>query len=1032
MAHFKQERKMLGAQLKTRMPELERVIYRMQRPIEGWETSCLGQKQDAGPPPVEGWEPYTPGENWGGLDILQWFRTKITIPTDMAGWPVVALLHPGHEGLCYVDGVPYQGLDGGRPEVELTAKAEGGETFDIMVEAYSHPTSESVLSFSTAQLAVRDDLVRSFAWDIQTTFDVSQVHEEDSSASVGLLDLAHNALTSIDLNSVDDVEYLHPAIEAAQKTLRAGLEKYKGGPSDGTMVCVGQSHLDTAWLWPIRETRRKCGRTFSNALRLMDKYPEYTFLMSQAQIFDYVKKHYPALYEQVRQRVKEGRFELAGAAWVEQDLNVPSGEAHVRQYLYGNRFFREEFGVHTRNVWLPDCFGFTFALPQIMKKAQIDGFSTTKLWGNEYNLHPYSAFRWKGIDGSEVLSFMCPALCNSVPSPRESKKTWKLYQQKNVSDELFYTYGHGDGGGGANAQMIETIKRMENVTGLPRHRFGTVQENMDHISEKFDELPVFNDEMFYEKHRGCQTSQANTKKNNRKGELLARDTEILSSLAMLSGFEYPQANIEEAWKLILLNQFHDILPGSSIAEVYEDAEIDYAEAFRLLAIAKRSAIRHLTGGTDLSGKGMPIAVWNTLGWSRDDVASANIPADSHIIDTGGNRVVSQAVKNADGTESVIFEANVPAVGQAVFHAVDGAKRGRPKGHAVPKASVTKLENDFFTIRIDRKGGISRILDKRNGRDVLSGGTGNQLQLLDDRPYANDAWDINFNINDVMTPINDVVSVEVTEKGPVRATVRIVKKTEKSTITQDISIWRTNARIDFHTEVEWYEKHRLLKAAFPVDILSRNATYEIQFGAIERPTHWSTSLDRARFEVTGHRWIDLSESGYGVSLLNDCKYGFDVHDNVMRISLLRSPTVPDPHCDEGHHEFTYSLYPHAGTWQEAGTVRKGYELNAPLVTEVVKTTGGNHPSGGFVSVDADNVVIDSIKKAEDSDDLIVRVYEAHGGRGCARMTFAHAPESVTECDLMEENDVAVELDGASISFDIQPWEIRTFKVTYSSA
>jgi len=1027
MPHFDAERALLVHQIANRLEEIHATIYRQRTPITGWETVIAGEQQDVAPPPANGWQPYSPGDPWGGPDATQWFRAKVTIPSEMAGETVVALLQSGGESLCYLNGLPAQGLDPNRQEVVLFAQAEGGEALEIMIEAYAHGRS----NFSLAQLAVRDTLAWSFYWDLKVAHETVAVLPEHALARMQLQDLVDRSIKRVDLNNVSDLPAYHADLEDAQKRFRAKLRKFRNSQGMGKALLVGHSHIDTAWLWRLRETRRKLGRTFSSVLKYMEEYPEYCFSQSQAQLYEYAKEHYPSLYERIKERVREGRWEPIGAAWVEQDTNVPSGEAHVRQFLYGNRFFRKEFGIHTRNFWLPDCFGFSFAMPQIMKKAQIDAFATTKLLSNEYNQFPYTMFRWRGLDGTEVLAYQLPGICNMDVTPGSMVGYWDAFREKHLSDEIPVSYGHGDGGGGPTPQMLENGLRLKNMVGVPRTEFGTLQGHFDRITKSVDweSLPVYHDELYYEKHRGCQTTQARTKRNNRKSELGLRDAEFLSALAMLGGGTYPQDALYDAWKLVLLNQFHDILPGSSIGPVYEDAEKDYAKVLGSVGRVREAALRALAAKVDTHGEGEPVLVVNTLGWARSDVACLDIDAAKTsiaVLDPNGRPAASQVVRKPDGRPALLFEASdVPSMGCAVYRIVNGAKPVRNR----LKASETRLENEFFVVGLSKKGTIRRLYDKKNGREVLPrGAEANELVLFDDRPASSDAWDIDHNIDERRQPVDEVVAVSVTETGPVRATVRVVKKTERSTITQDISLWRTIPRIDFVTSVEWWEKRRLMKACFPVEVLSRTATYEIQYGAIERPTHRSNSVERARFEVTGHKWIDLSEGDYGVSLLNDCKYGFDVYQNTMRISLLRSPIVPDPHADEGHHESVYSLYPHRASWREAETVRRAYELNVPLIARIVDAHAGSIPAAsGFLSADQPNVVIDAVKKAEDSDALIVRLYEAHGARGPVRLSFGASPKSVTECDLMEENDVPVACEGSTVSFVIKPWEIRTFKV-----
>ena len=1038
MMHFKPEYEIVHQQIESRLAVIRNSLYRDRRPIDGWKTAVVGPGRGVEPQPDNGWKPYTPGTVWGGNDVTQWFRASVIVPDEWTGERVFALLKPGGESLCYIDGVPRQGLDDNRSHVLLRESAAGGERIDIMIDAQANAD----LQFSIAEVGVQDSAAWDLYFDVRVALDASLAHAPESQIGRGLFCLCRETLKQIDMNVVEESTVYRRQIKGAAEYFRKHIGEFKHSHNEGAFTVMGQSHIDTAWLWPIRVTQKKLARTFSTVLQYMDQYPEFTFIMSQPQLYEYVKEYYPLIWSRLKEKVKTGQWEVSGAPWVEQDLNVPSGESHVRQYLYGNRFFRSEFGIHSQLVWMPDCFGYTFSLPQIMKKSQIDYFFTTKLHSNEYNRHPFDLFRWRGIDGSEVLAIQAPNQCNDTPTPERLKHSWKMFRQKSAAADMPYAFGYGDGGGGPTVEQIEYVHRLRNMSGVPRLSWGKVEETYGRLEESadWDRLPVFHDEMYYEKHRGCQTSQARTKRNNRKSEILARDTEFLASLAFLQGTGYRQEDINAAWKLILLNQFHDILPGSSINEVYLDADRDYAAVFTKLHDVRNRALQTLTDVVDTSGEGRAIVVYNTLGWSRSDVAAidaADLPNGRvSVLDGDGNAVPSQRVMNPDGSESLLFEAkDLPPLGHAVFRLVDGELSGEKTvdetDPCVPMASAVKLENDFFELRFGRDGSITKLYDKRCDRDVLADNArGNELILFEDRPAANDAWDIDFNVFEVFQSCKLDGSIDVIENGPVRATVRVIRKSAKSTVTQDISVWRTIERIDFATRIDWREKHRLLKAAFPVNVTSRRATFEIAYGAIERPTHRSTQWDAARFEVPAHRWIDLSEAGYGVSLLNDCKYGFDVFNNCMRISLLRAPTSPDPECDEGRHEVVYSLYPHADSWQEAGTVRRAYELNVPLHAAVAEAHDGPlPPSYSFAATDSPNVIIDCVKKAEDSDDLIVRLYEAHGARRPVRLFFNPSPSQVSECDLMEENDRMVGLDGNAVSFNVRPWEIRTFKVRF---
>jgi alpha-mannosidase len=1054
MPHFDAEWRIEGIQINDRLNEIRGSLYSHRSPVMGWEAVETGQKQGPCDPPEQGWGPFDIGSVWGGKDVTVWFRATASVPEEMEGKRVVALIRPGGESLVYINGEPCQGLDRNRDEVLLLERARGGEIFEILIESYSSARFDEKHTFQYADLAAVNTDVHKFYWDARVAFDVLQILPRGSATQLRMMELLNRCVKTVDLGHRGDERY-EASIEKAQTMLDQGMKGFQVGegfdPSRtglGSLCLTGHSHIDTAWLWPLRETQRKCGRTFASVLKYMEEYPYYNYSQSQPQLYEYTKKYYPTVYEGIRKRVKEGRWEPVGATWVEQDSNISSGESLVRQLLYGNRFFRKEFGIHSRTCWLPDAFGFCWSLPQILKKAGVDFFATTKIDWSQYNKFPYSLFLWQGIDGTRILSIMPPLNYNGSLAPRDCLAQWEQFKQKDQCDELVYSFGHGDGGGGPTKEMLETGIRLEDMVGVPKCSFGRVQDYFDRLDESVDEekLPVWNGELYLELHRACQTTQSRTKRNNRKSELLYRDAEFLASMAMLRGGYYPQGKLYEGWKVILCSQFHDILPGSSINEVYEDTDKSYAEVLKAGREVVSGALESLKQKIDTSGSGRAIIVFNTLSWSRDDVASAKVKLageDFAILDEEGRQVLCQIIGSDGEYTEILFEANnVPPMGYVVYRLVAGEKMtGQPGNLAVLSQN---MENSLYRIELDEKGTVSRIYDKSMDKEVIAENCrGNVLQFFDDRPHAHDAWDVDFNFTENMQELARLESVEVTETGPVRATVRVVRRTEKSSIVQDISIYSKLPRIDFVTNVDWWEKRTLMKVTFPVEILSPRATYEIQFGTMERPTHFNTSWDRAKFEVPAQRWVDLSEGDYGVSLMNDCKYGHDVHDNVIRLSLLRSPISPDPHADEGKHQFTYSLHPHMGDWREGETVQRAYELNCPLIGVPVEarlesgseSQAGELPSWfSFASLDKRHVVIDAIKKAEDSDEIIVRVYEAYGQRGKVTLTFGIAPEKVAECNLMEEVAAhagvsALDVSGKSVSFYVKPYEIRTFKVKF---
>jgi alpha-mannosidase len=1035
MPHFDTEWQIQGRQISQRLDDIRGTIYSQRTTIGGWESAETGHKQGPASPPASGWQPFNIGSGWGGKDITVWFKTTVSIPASMAGGKVVLLMRPGGESLANINGVPCQGLDSNRDEIVLIDKAKGGESYSIFLESYSNARFDEKHVFQYADIAIVNPAIQKFYWDAKVAFDVLQVIPKGSGSQLRILELLNQCVKMIDIAHIGDERY-RTSINKSQKILDAGLKQFQHSFGVGSLLLAGHSHIDTAWLWPLRETQRKCGRTFSTVIKYMQEYPEYHFSQSQPQLYDYTKKYYPSLYEEIKKRVKEGRWEPVGAPWVEQDSNISSGEALVRQFLYGNRFYKKEFGIHSRTCWLPDAFGYCWSLPQIMKKAGVDYFATTKIDWNQYSKFPYSLFMWQGIDGTKIMSIMPPLNYNGSLSPKDCLAQWDQFAQKDQCDEVLYSFGYGDGGGGPTKQMLETGMRIKDMVGIPKCSFGKIQDYFDRLDKNVgkDKLPVWNDELYLELHRACQTTQARTKRNNRKSELLYRDAEFLSSLAMLKGGYYPQDKLDEGWKVLLCSQFHDILPGSSIGEVYEDADKSYAEIIKSGQEVLFGAIELLKQKINTAGSNTPIIIVNTLSWYRNDVVTTKVkkPKDSFVIIDKMGRHVPYQVIGEDGDETdIIFEArDVPPMGYVVYRIAERDNKSKPLSDM--KVTNFLMENALYRIEFGKDGTISRIYDKSAGREVLANNCrGNVLQFFEDRPHAHDAWDIDFNYTENMQESAKLESVEIIESGPVRATLRMTRKTEKSTIVQDISIYSGNPRIDFVTKVEWWEKKTLMKVAFPVDILSPRATYEIQFGTIERPTHFNTSWDRGKFEVPGQKWVDLSEGGYGVSLLNDCKYGYDTHDNVLRLSLLRSPVSPDPNADEGKHEFIYALYPHKGDWRDAETVQKAYELNCPLISFITDAHNGDLPElMSFISVDKSHVIIDTVKKAEDSDDVIIRLYEAYGQRGNVIMSLEFTPLKVSECNLMEENDVSIPLKDRHISFYIKPYEIKTFKVKFA--
>ncbi|MDP9364457.1 MAG: glycosyl hydrolase-related protein [Chloroflexota bacterium] len=783
-------------------------------------------------------------------------------------------------------------------------------------------------------------------------------------------------------------------------------------PPIGRLAMTGHAHIDLAWLWPLAETRRKARRTFSSVLDLMDRYPDFTFNQSSAQLYAWLEEDDPALLERIKERVAEGRWEPVGGSWAEPDCMVTGGEALVRHLFYGQRYWQAAFGRRATVAWLPDVFGFSAGIPQLLRGAGIDGFFTIKLTWNETNRFPHDLFAWEGLDGSRVTAHMFRNLppahgYNGNVAPLDVLGTWRNYGGKRHHPESLFAFGWGDGGGGPSARMLENYARIKEYPALPRLRMARVDEFFAALPK--EGLPRWVGELYLEFHRGTLTTQGKVKALNRAAEHRLLEAEAFGAIAALHGFAYPGAALERAWKTLLLNQFHDILPGSSIAEVYEDAHRELGEA-----------VAAATGARDAALHPRPLSV--LLPGVGDGVS---------LRDPGGAAVPTQ--RTEDGLLVHDPGRTAPGLGWMVLGIGDGqaAAEGGPGVRVEAADGGAILENDLLRVEIGGDGTIHRLFDKEHGREALAG-RGNQLWAFVDKPRVYDAWDIEEDYERGGEEIGGVVAVEVTEEGPLRAAVRVGRAWRSSRIEQTYKLLAGSRRLDVATTVHWHERQMLLQARFPLAVRTLEATFETMYGAVRRPTHRNTSWDTARFEVSGHRFADLSEPGYGVALLNDGKYGHGVHDNILSLSLVRGPLYPDPYADEGEHRFTYALFPHAGDWTAAGVAAEAFAFNSPLVATALGTGRGGVPlSSALVETVGVPLALGSTKPAEDGDGLILRLYEPHGARGAATLRFPDEVRRVEAVNLLEEpapgSVTELEHEGREVRLAVRPFQVLTLRV-----
>lgn len=1039
-----------------RLDEIKGTIYREEIPVTEYKVKA---GRDNGPEALEyddsQWESFCTNQTWGGYDKYQWFRTKLTIPESWKGKCVAFWLDTttniewkrSSEYTAYIDGKLNQGLDFFHHELLLTKCAEGREQYQLAMLGFSGLYEDE--SHTVSKLVAIDQDAERLYYDLKVALDGMKDLTPDTEDYIAVQNVINETLKKIDFRKPKSELYYDSLAEAAD-FIEKKLYREMHSSLNAKINAIGHTHIDVAWLWQLRHTREKAGRSFSTACKLMEQYPDYKFFQSQPQLYDYTKKKYPELYAKIKERVKEGRWEPEGGMWVEADCNLISGESMVRQFLVGKRFLKEEFDVDSKVLWLPDVFGYSAAMPQILKKCGIDYFMTTKISWNQFNNMPMDTFWFQGIDGTKVLThFMTtPELrksnmqdemqtlrfkktYNGIMCAKALYDSWGNYKNKDGNNELVMAFGWGDGGGGPTKEMLENARRLKDFPGHPKSEIGFVRPYFERLEERVKragKIPTWVGELYLETHRGTYTSMARNKRMNRKTEFLYLDVETFSEFYSLMGGSYPKEMLNDSWKVILLNQFHDIIPGSSIEAVYEDSREQYRNLAENGQRMYHAALKGIADNISVSKDGL--AIFNPNSYTQSNLVC--VESEEELTGFEAADSEKMPVQKLENNVWLFCAKDVPAKGYKVYYPA-----GKPETENVLKAGKTEngfvLENAAFRLTVDEKGTLTEIYDKRAERQVLKPGErGNVLQAFEDKPVKFNAWDIDIYYSEKMWKVDDVVSMELEEAGDVRAALRIEKKFLDSVIIQKVILYRDIDRIDFDTTVDWKEKEILLKTAFPVDVNANKATFEIQYGNLERATHRNTSWDEAKFEVCAHKWMDISESGYGVSMLNDCKYGCDVLGTTMRLTLLKSGIHPNPHADNEVHHFVYSLYPHEGDWRQAGTVQMAYALNNAFETAAVKPGQGTLPEElSMAQVDCSHVVIESIKQAEQGDDMIVRLYETDNGRADVTLKLLWNIEEAWECNMLEQKERPLAAEGQCVKFEMKPFEIKTLKLRLHS-
>ncbi len=989
-------------------------MYSNEKEVENISIYPCEYKKDNVFPPLNKFVPYKQGDDWGeGWDTHAWFHFECDIPSQMKDKPVqlftdaesVRTIHD-HQLLIYVNGEFKQGLDRNHPCISI----DGLDHIDVYIYAYTGPKMER----SSLYVKIRNlnfDAYQLY-YHIKTPMDMLEYLDSNSYEYTEILKYLDNTVSLLDIYKLGSKEFFD-SVSVAKKYIED--EFYGKFCSDNrglnypTTVGIGHTHIDCAYHWTLKQTREKVQRSFGIVLELMKQYPEYKFMSSQALLYKFFKEECPERYNEIKERIKEERWECDGSMWVEADCNLTSGESLVRQIMYGKRFFKDEFGVDNHILWLPDVFGYSAALPQILRKSGVDWFVTSKISWNDTNTMPNDTFSWVGIDGTEINTYFLTAQSQNSRDPvrrttysgdtsaKMISGTWNRYKNKDLTNEAILTFGFGDGGGGPTAEMLEMARRSSNgIPGAPLFKIDFASDYFKRLERKIHDnpmLPKWNGELYLEFHRGTYTTMAKNKRNNRKAEFTYLFAEFLCSLdKYLNNVNFPKEQMHKGWELVLTNQFHDIIPGSSIREVYEQSDIDYKQIFDIGNSIVESAENSIASKLDEKGG---YVVFNPHSFTGEGVVV--VDGKTSIIPTINSKGYL-LTNNFISTNSIVVENNY-------------------------------VETNCFIVKFDDNKQIVSIFDKKNNREVLKKGCiGNEIRIYADRPDTPyDAWDwCEFSLNKYQT-LTNLDLCEIVDDGA-RKGIKIVRPFRESKFIQTIWFWDNLPKIDFDTVVDWHQEHIMVKTAFPVDINSTKATYEIQFGTLERPTHKNTSWDGTKFEVCAQKYVDLSEGGYGVSLINDCKYGHDIHDGVITLSLLRSPTHPNEVADQGEMICSYSLCPHNGQLNESETAKYAYYLNYPLIA--VKATGELSiipEQYSAISIDSDNVICETIKESEDGTDTIIRVYEYKNCRSEIKISTDLPFNKAILCDLMENEISELNVENGNILTTINGFEILTIKL-----
>ncbi len=965
-------------------------------------------KVGSGMPDTADMVPFGDGETWGGgIEQHAWFYAKVNFKKSeykrllrISSMMADAWYCP--QIILYIDGKIKQGMDINHPDYLIEEEGE----HDVFVYACTRTADHAVkkvndfLPFSMC-IDYVDERIEKLYYDLSVPYGILGYADKNSDEYLKVYSVADKAISMLDLRSIGSEAFIKSVVKASAYIDKNFYGKDKG--EKPMVACIGHTHIDVAWLWRLRQTVEKSQRSFATVIELMRRYPSYRFMSSQVPLYKAVKKEAPELYEKIKERIKEGRWEVEGGMYVEADCNITSGEGLVRQFMYGKRFFKQEFDVDSKVLWLPDVFGYSAALPQIMKKCGVDDFVTSKISWNDTNTMPYDTFSWQGIDGSEVITHFIlgqhdtkwkkGTTYNSHILPASVYGTYHRNQQRQVSNQSLMTVGYGDGGGGTTTYDLEYVERMKNsLPALPSARFVSVKDYIktanENIAKNKKELPKWSGELYLEYHRGTYTSQADNKKYNRKSEFGMCNVEALSVVASKLGIDgFDKMEHDKKWEDILINQFHDVLPGSSINEVYKDSDYMYGKIFEYIDGAEQKLLNGI---------------------------AQNVQSSGYLVFNPNSFTLNGTVEY----EGKKYKVNgIPSKGYKVVSLKDSKSK--------VKASKNSIENEYLKVSLDKNKNIISIYDKKNCREILKNGKSIRFVSYEDLPQKYDAWELPHYYTEKEYSVNEVISCEVVRDN-CGAGIKTVRKLSDSVITDTVYLYDDKDIVEFNDNIDWKSNHIILKREFPIDIVSDKVSCEIQYGYADRVNHRNTSWDEAKFEVCAHKYVDVSESDYGVSIINDSKFGHGLYNNDITLTLLRSPKNPDPYCDMKEHKIKYALCPHKGSLAQSDTLKKAYEINNEAM--VVPAVGGGSLPDTYtpISVKNNELIVEALKIAENGDGVVVRVYEPLRKRGTAEINLGFGKEAVL-CDMLENELEKLEITDGKIILPYKPFEIITVKI-----